>query len=143
MFTESENGTRDYYWGHYTQNSDAATRDYELRIMEYQKDYGLSERDVYKYYSTQRPVDIGTFPKTENGPVRIVNFDTRESVELASFKAWGYLVYDKPLTEKQIDAYELRAAPENPDVKALLRINHRLRKDRSSNERRFWKQLFP
>jgi len=69
----------------------------------------------YKYYSTQRPVDIGTFPKTENGPVQIVNFDKREWVENATFRAWGYLAYNASLTEKQIDNYELCAAPDNPD----------------------------
>lgn len=90
-------------------------------IAEYQKDYGLSERGAYKYYSTQRPVDIATFPKTENGPVRIVNFDMREGVERGRFEAWGYLVYDAPLTERQIDDYELRAAPDNPDVKKRMR----------------------
>lgn len=71
--------------------------------------------EVYKYYSTQRPVDIGTFPKTENGPAEIVNFDKRESVENGSFLAWGYLLYHVPLTKKQIYDYELRAAPGNPD----------------------------
>jgi hypothetical protein len=70
---------------------------------------------VYKYYSTQRPVDIGTFPKTENGPAKIVNFDKREGVENGRFQAWGYLLYTKPLTEKQISDFELRAAPGNPD----------------------------
>jgi len=121
MFTEGENGKRDYYWGHYTKSGDTATRDYELRITVYQKDYGLSERGAYKYYSTQRPVDIGTFPKTDNAPVRIVNFEERESVEQGHYRAWGYLVYDTPLTEKQIDDYELRAAPDNPDVKDRMR----------------------
>jgi len=121
QFTENENGKRDYYWGHYTKSGDTATRDYELRIAEYQKDYGLSERGAYKYYSTQKPVDIGTFPKTDNGPVRIVNFEEREGVEQGHYRAWGYLVYDAPLTEKQIDDYELRAAPDNPDVKAHMR----------------------
>lgn len=69
----------------------------------------------YKYYSLQRPVDIGTFPKTESGPVKIVNFDKRAWMENATFRAWGYLQYDAPLTQKQIDDYELRAAPDNPD----------------------------
>jgi hypothetical protein len=86
QFTE-ENGRRDYYWGHYTQNSDAAAKDFEARVTDYQNSYGVSEKaahpvpEVYKYYSTQCPVDIGTFPKTENGPAEIVNFDQRESVE--------------------------------------------------------------
>lgn len=120
QFTE-ENGKRDYYWGHYTKSADTAARDYEARISDYRKDYGMSEKAAYKYYSTQRPIDIGTFPKTENGPARIVNFDMREGVEQGQFEAWGYLVYNTPLTEKQIDDYELRAAPDNPDVKKRMR----------------------
>ena len=68
----------------------------------------------YKYYSTQRPVDIGIFPKTESGPVKIANYDKREWVENATFQAWGHLAYDAPLTQKQMDDYELRAASDNP-----------------------------
>ena len=121
QFTENEGGRRDYYWGHYTQSADSAAKDFETRAAEYQKDYGVSEKsarsapDVYKYYSTQRPVDIGTFPKTESGPAEIVNFGQRESVENRKFLAWGYLLYHAPLTEKQMADYELRAAPSNPD----------------------------
>jgi hypothetical protein len=70
----------------------------------------------YKYYSTQRPVDIGTFPKTGDGPVHFVNYDKREWEENGSFQAWGYLAYDALLTKKQIDDYELRPASDNPDV---------------------------
>ena len=117
QFKEDQNGARDYFWGRYTSTLDTATRDYELRVAEFQG-YGLSERDAYKYYLTQRPVDIGTFPK---GPVRIVSFDSRESVERWNYQAWGYLVYDAPLTEKQISDYELKAAPDNPDVKTKMR----------------------
>lgn len=115
QFTEDASGRRDYYWSHYTTSKAAATRDYENRVAEYQQDYGVSEKSAYRYYSTQRPVDIGTFPKTENGPLRLVNFDKRESVEQGRFLAWGYLVYDAPLTEKQMADYELRAAHGNPD----------------------------
>jgi len=120
QFTE-ENGWRDFYWGHYTANADAAAKDYATRVEDYKERYGVTEKaarpapEVYKYYSTQRPVDIGTFPKTESGPVEIVNFDKRESVENGGFQAWGYLLYHSPLTEKQINDYELRAAPGNPD----------------------------
>lgn len=121
QFTENASGRRDYYWGHYTAGKAAATRDYENRVSEYQHDYSVSEKTAYKYYSTQRPVDIGTFPKTENGPLYLVNFDKRESVEQGRFLAWGYLVYDAPLTEKQMADYELRAAPGNPDRKAPIR----------------------
>jgi len=115
QFTQDESGTRDYYWGHYCTGKDTATRDYENRISEYFERYGISEKEAYKYYSTQRPVDIGTFPKTDGGPVRFENFDKREEVEQGKFRAWGYLIYDAPLTEKQINDYELRAAPDIPD----------------------------
>jgi hypothetical protein len=69
----------------------------------------------YKYYSMQRPIDIGTFPKADGGPAYIVNFDMREYVENASFRAWGYLAYNAPLSQEQLDIYELRAASDNPD----------------------------
>jgi hypothetical protein len=69
----------------------------------------------YRYYSTQRPVDIGTYPRNGGEPARIVNFDKREWVENATFKAWGYLAYDVPLNANQISNYELRAASDNPD----------------------------
>lgn len=119
QFTEVEKGFRDFYWGHYHSDKDKATRDYEYRIAEYYYDYGLSEKDAYKYYSTQRPVDIGTYPKTENAPIRIINFDSRESVEHNRFMAWGYLIYDAPLTKKQIADYELRPAIGNPDRRLM------------------------
>ena len=112
-----ENGKRNYYWGHYKTSLETATKDYENRIAEHQQQYKDSEKGAYKYYSTQRPVDIGTFPKTEaNTPVRIVNFDVRESVESGNIRAWGFLIYDAPLTYEQIDKYELKAAPDNPDI---------------------------
>ena len=67
---------------------------------------------MYRYYSTQRPVDIGTFPKPAgNAPVEIHNYDKRQPVEGGTMQAWGYLEYAKPLTEKEADDYELRPAP--------------------------------
>ena len=66
---------------------------------------------LYKYYSTQRPVDIGTFPKPpHNAPDEIVNYDQRVPVEGGAFLAWGHLTYTKPLTDKQVSDYELRPA---------------------------------
>lgn len=131
QFTE-ENGKRDYYWGHYTTNSAAATRDYENRVSECQHEYGVPEKSAYRYYSTQRPVDIGTFSKTKNGPLYLVNFDKRENVEQGQFQARGFLVYDAPLTEKQIADYELRADPSNPDRKVAMREQVQNQTDRKS-----------
>ena len=121
QFAESENGKRDYGWGHYTPNGETARRDYADRIFDYQRQYNVAEKGNYKYYSTQRPVDIGTFPKTGGDPVRIVNFDERENVESGSFKAWGYLEYSAPLTYKQMDDYELKPSRFNPDIREAMR----------------------
>ena len=120
QFTEDDSGKRDYYWGHYFVDKKVAAMNYELRVSEYYTDNGIVEKGAYKYYSTQRPVDIATYPKTDNGPVRFENFDKREAVVDGKLQAWGYLVYDAPLTKKQISDYELCAAPDNPDVKAVM-----------------------
>jgi len=109
------------FTGHSLSISDIVVLQWRDKITSHYVDrFGFTEvpeflEGPYKYYSTQRPVDIGTFPKTESGPVQIVNFDKRDWVENATFRAWGYLAYDAPLTQKQIDDYELRAASDNPD----------------------------
>ena len=69
----------------------------------------------YKYYSTQRPIDINTYPITDGGPDHFINFTKREYMENCSFQAWGYLAYNTPLDTKQIYKYELKAASGNPD----------------------------
>ena len=74
--------------------------------------FGLLENGRYRYYSTQRPVDMGTFPKPpDNKPTEIHNYDVRQPVEGGKLLAWGYLEYAKPLTEKEIRDYELKPAP--------------------------------
>lgn len=75
---------------------------------------GLQENGNYRYYSTQRPVDLGTFPKPPDNPVvEIHNYeaDSRVPVENGMIQAWGYVEYQKPLTEQQASDYELRPAP--------------------------------
>lgn len=125
MFTQREDGRRDYEWGHYGPDGDAAQKDFDKRVYEYQHDFPYKAQVVqteapglYKYYSTQRPVDIGTFPKLpHNAPDEIVNYDKRVPVEGGAFLAWGYLTYTRPLTEKQAADYELRPASDNPGLR--------------------------
>lgn len=120
QFTE-EQGKRDYYWGHYFGTEKAATTDFHTRAADYKRQFGVHEvraegPEMFKYYSTQRPVGPGTFPKLPyNPPVQIVNYDERRPVEGGAFLAWGELVFDKPLAERDASAYELRPAPGNPD----------------------------
>ena len=52
-----------------------------------------------------------------NPPLSIVNYDDdrRRPVANGRLLAWGELTYAKPLTEKQMEDYELKPAPGNPD----------------------------
>ena len=125
QFTEGENGHRDYYWGRYGNSQAWAQKDFDRRVDDYQQLYYAAARytepgleGVYRYYSTQRPVDIGTYPKLpDNQPLSIVNYDDdrRRPVADGRLLAWGELTYAKPLTEKQMEDYELKPAPGNPD----------------------------
>ena len=118
---DDKDGQRQYEWGHYGNDRTAMEQDFTNRVQDYQRIYNVGIRQteapgLYKYYSTQRPVDIGTFPKPPyNKPDEIFNYDQRIPVENGSFLAWGYLTYTRPLTEKQASYYELRPAPDNPD----------------------------
>lgn len=61
----------------------------------------------YRYYSINRPVSIGTYPKNGN----LDRFENYESglkyIDEINREAWGELIYNHPLTEKEIDNYEL------------------------------------
>ena len=75
----------------------------------------------YKYYSTQRPVSIGTFPKdTGNPPIRFENYNGRTWVECNTRLAWGELVYAKPLSDKELRDYELKPSRNNCDVRQRM-----------------------
>ena len=120
QFTQ-EDGKRDYYWGHYFNGECEAIGAYNRRVFSYEKQYGVSRLetsgpDFFKYYSTQRPVDIATYPRPKNNlPVAHLNYNARQPVEGESFRAWGELWYLHPLTEKQMADYELRPAHDNPE----------------------------
>ena len=130
QFTENENGQRDYYHGYFENDFTMAIQNllkrrenfgYLNRILE--RSYARIPALYYRYYSTQRPVDIGTYPNfSDNKPVVIVNYDEnrRRPVVGESFEAWGELTYMQPLTREQMEAYELRPAPCNKDSASCL-----------------------
>ena len=65
---DDKDGQRQYEWGHYGNDRTAMEQDFTDRVQDYQRIYNVGIRQteapgLYKYYSTQRPVDIGTFPK--------------------------------------------------------------------------------
>ena len=60
------------------------------------------------YFSTERPVSIGTYPKPQGNRIgAIVNFDEPIFVAEIGRSAWGYIEYAYPLTAEQVAAYEL------------------------------------
>ena len=63
---DDKDGQRQYEWGHYGNDRTAMEQDFADRVQDYQRIYNVGIRQteapgLYKYYSTQRPVDIGTF----------------------------------------------------------------------------------
>ena len=76
--------------------------------------------EIYRYYSTQRPMDIENYPKSAGEPISIFNYDYRQRIEPWGFLAWGYLDFSAPLDARHADDYELRPSPENPDVKQKM-----------------------
>lgn len=81
----------------------------EVQAAELEGTLGLQDNGKYRYYSTQRPISLGTYPNGENKPVSIENFDERQSVENGQLQAWGYLEYAEPLSQKEMKDYELKA----------------------------------
>lgn len=126
QFNEQD-GHRDFFWGHYHNEPDMAERDLHNRAEDYQRRYHVFEieqapdKETYKYYSTQRPIDIGTYPNSYfNRPVHMDLYFTRQQVPGESFQAWGAIIYAHPLTEREMQDYELRPARENLDIRRQM-----------------------
>lgn len=122
QFNEQD-GHRDFFWGHYHNEPDMAERDFHNRAEDYQRRYHVFEveqapdKETYKYYSTQRPIDIGTYPNSYfNRPVHMDLYFTRLEVTGEVFQACGAITYAQPLTEREMQDYELRPSRDNPDV---------------------------
>ena len=79
------------------------------------------DKETYKYYSTQRPIDIGTYPNSYfNRPVHMDLYFTCQQVMGEAFQAWGAIIYAHPLTEREMQDYELRPARENLDIRRQM-----------------------
>lgn len=63
---------------------------------------------MYKYYTLNRPVDIGTVPKDF---INFINYDTREKINNTNVEAWGEVYYENRLSQKEIKDYELKEEP--------------------------------
>lgn len=68
------------------------------------------ERVGWWYYVTQRPPAPGAVPKL--GLIRTFEYESRLYVESIGRRAYGSVVYNRELTEAEIDDYELVPMPE-------------------------------
>lgn len=59
-----------------------------------------------KYYSVERPVTPGSFPKKDLVQ-NICNFDQKTFCKKIGAEAWGYIEYSEALSEKEASEYEL------------------------------------
>ena len=77
-----------------------------------------------KYYSTQRPIGPGTYPKPQdNKVVEIKNFDKKEKIERENISAYGYIKYEKPLMPAAAKAYELTLALAQNETEETIEEN--------------------
>lgn len=113
----------DFFWGRYHKDPESAGQNFRQRVEDYQNQYHVNiveqvpRQSLYRYYSTQRPVDIGTYPKSPiNPPTKVENYDGRLRVEGGAFLAWGEIHYTRPLSEGELRSYELTPSRFNPDV---------------------------
>ena len=71
----------------------------------------MAARGCYRYYSTHRPLSIGTFPKPQgNNVLDIQNFDDRTFCEEIGREAWGYIEYELPVSPVLLENFELMEA---------------------------------
>lgn len=108
------------------------------RVSEIKYQYGVIEKKMeqsqeapagYRYFSTQRPVSIATYPNSpDNRPVEIFNYDQRIPVE-GEIQAWGELIYANPLSKKDLYDYELK-----PSVSNQVHLQNELPETRERRE---------
>ena len=75
---------------------------------------------MYRYYSVERPVAPGTFPKKQG--CEISNYPERFFVNSAGTYAWGHIDYLEPLTDDEVKAYELK--PERYEFSVTFQLTN-------------------
>lgn len=69
-------------------------------------DYVDGEKQrLHRYYLLLRPFGIGTQPQ---GMTDWHNFDSRKYIPEIDHEAWGWVEYDHPLTQEEVDAYDMK-----------------------------------
>ena len=111
-----------------------------------EKGSGQEPGGYNRYYSAQRPVNIGVSPDPKDNPlVEVANYedDRQQAVAWRKIHAWGKVIYKKPLTGKQIRDYEPTPALDNPNRKQSItaRLKEGAAKGQKPKERRKGREL--
>lgn len=97
----------------------------------------------YKYYSTQRPVTPGAYPKPKNNPAILIhNFSSREYVPEIGRQAWGYveLVFDYYRDTAGAWWFENRALLPSGDIVSMDMYLFGYEGKRKKGERQQWRR---
>ena len=78
------------------------------------------EKECYGYHSVRRPISVGTFPINSTGPTEIIPYDIRKWESDDHTMSWGKLYYEFPLSETEIEEYELSPCWKNPDLYRVI-----------------------
>ena len=71
-----------------------------------------ARKSIYMYYCPMRPPTPGAVPR--EGLEYANEYDSRCNIPFIGRAAWGYAVYSRELTEKEVSDYELIPSPGNP-----------------------------
>ena len=86
-----------------------------------------------RYYSTQRPLGPGTFPKPLSNPIlNFANYIDRTFIASIGKEAWGEITYTNPLSDDDIKSYEL--TPERNET-------NEIEEDDEEHEGRFYQDV--
>lgn len=70
--------------------------------------FPFKKADRYRYYSTQRPVSPGTYPKPQGNEVlAIENYSSPSYITEIGRKAWGYIEYKLKVADILLNDFEL------------------------------------
>ena len=65
---------------------------------------------AYRYYCLYRPPMPGAIPRL--GLLRIASYDYKQCI--GGIGTWGFAEYDRPLTDAEVNQYELKPSKNNP-----------------------------
>jgi len=97
-----------------------------------------------RYYSTQRPIMPGSYPKPEHNKVLCVHsFDSKTYCEEIDREAWGYIEYDYPLRPESALDYELTPPPRKIRILRFVGTDSWNREVFKDETGRLWKYIDP